>query len=130
MQFILRNEQILNHAIAYLYELEIDAEKPQKIIIKDHKKLRTEQQNHLYWSWLHIISRETGNAGGDLHADFGDLFLPKIERKTRRGVILETKSTTDLSVKRFTEYLHKVEAETNRFFGIMLPHPGEQQWLK
>lgn len=100
------------------------------IEIKNHKALRTEEQNKLYWSWLRIISRETGNAEGDLHADFGDLFLPKVERKTRRGVILEPLSTTKLGVKAFTEYLKKIESEAATFFGICLPHPGEFRWWK
>lgn len=128
MKFILRNEQILNNAVDYLYALELDEDKPQELIIKDHKKKRTEDQNALYWSWLRIIGKETGDSTKALHAFYGDEFLPK-EFETVAGKKVEViKSTTELGVKEFTEYLKRVEAHASSFFGIMLPHPGDLEW--
>ena len=128
MKFILRNEQILNNAVDALYALELDEDKPQEIVIKDHKKKRTEDQNALYWSWLRIIMKETGDSTKALHAFYGDEFLPKEEVIVFGKKVLEIKSTTELGVKEFTEYLKQVEAHAASFLGINLPHPGDLEW--
>lgn len=128
-EFLIRNPQILKNATEYLYSLDFDEEKPFLVIFKDFKKLRTDAQNRLYWSWLRIISKETGNSTKSLHADFTDMFLPKEIIETRRGKIERTISTTDLNTKEFAQYLNEVEAETGDFFGIVLPHPGDYEWL-
>jgi len=128
MKFILRNEQVLNNATEYLYGLELDEDKPVELVIRDHKKKRTDDQNALYWSWLRIIGKETGDSTKSLHAFYGDEFLPK-EFETVAGKKVEViKSTTELGVKAFTSYLKQVEAHASSFFGIMLPHPGDLEW--
>lgn len=111
----------------YLDELELDDDKPFQVVIKPFKKLRTEQQNALYWSWLRIISKETGDSTKGLHAHFGDEFLPKtvvMAMGKQKEVI---KSTTELGVKEFTQYLQQIEAAMAEF-GIHLPHPGDMEW--
>lgn len=128
MKFILRNEEILKNAISYLYGLELDEINPQELILKDHKKKRTEDQNALYWSWLRIIGKETGDSTKALHAFYGDEFLPKEEVIVFGKKVLEIKSTTELGVKGFTEYLKQVEAHAASFLGVNLPHPGDLEW--
>ena len=128
MKFILRNESILNNAIDYLYTLELDEDSPVDLIIKHHNKKRTEDQNALYWSWLRIIGKETGDSTKGLHAFYGDEFLPKVEVRVFGKKVLEIKSTTELGVKGFTEYLKRVEAHASSFLGINLPHPGDLEW--
>lgn len=128
MKFILRNDQILNNAVDALYALELDEDKPQEMVIKDHKKIRSLEANALYWSWLRIIMKETGDSTKALHAFYGDEFLPKEEVMVFGKKVLEIKSTTDLKVKEFTEYLKQVEAHAASFLGINLPHPGDLEW--
>lgn len=128
MKFILRNEGILDNATQYLYALELDEDKPVELVIRDHKKKRTDDQNALYWSWLRIIGKETGDSTKGLHAYYGDEFLPKVEVVVMGKKVLEIKSTTELGVKAFTEYLKQVEAHASSFLGIMLPHPGDLEW--
>lgn len=128
MKFVVRNDKILQNAINYLYSMELSEDKPMELIIKDHKKLRTEEQNALYWSWLRIISRETGDSTKGLHAFYGDEFLPKEENVVMGKKVEEIKSTTELGVKAFTEYLKNVERHAGSFLGIMLPHPGDMEW--
>ncbi len=128
MRFVLASEQILQNVISYLYTLDLDEVHPQEIVIKDFRKKRTEAQNALYWSWLRIISRETGNSVKILHAFFGDKFLGKEFEVVRGEEVESVQSTTDLSPKEFTKYLMEVESDTVDFHGITLPHPGELEW--
>lgn len=128
MKFILRNEDVLNNAVDYLYALELDEDKPVELVIKDHKKIRSLEANALYWSWLRIIGKETGDSTKALHAFYGDEFLPKEEVVIFGKKVLEIKSTTDLKVKEFTEYLKQVEAHAASFLEINLPHPGDLEW--
>lgn len=128
MKFVLRNEQILRNAMDYLYGLEIDPEKPQQLIIKNFNEIRTAAQNALYWSWLRIISKDTGNSVKVLHSFYGDRFLEK-ELGIIAGKKVEAiKSTTELSPKEFNLYLQQIEADATNFFGINLPRPGEMEW--
>jgi len=128
LKFILRNEDVLNNAVDYLYALELDEDKPVELVIKDHKKIRSLEANALYWSWLRIIGKETGDSTKALHAFYGDEFLPKEEVVIFGKKVLEIKSTTDLKVKEFTEYLKQVEAHAASFLEINLPHPGDLEW--
>lgn len=128
MKFILRNEAVLNNAIDYLYALELDEDKPFDLLIKDHKEKRTNDQNALYWSWLRILSQETGDSTKAFHAFYGDEFLPKEIDKIAGKRVEMIKSTTELGMKAFTEYLKLIEAHASSFFGIMLPHPGDLEW--
>jgi len=128
MKFILRNEQVLSHAVDHLYTLELDEDKPVELIIKTHTKLRTEEQHCLYRAWIGIISKETGDSRKALHAFYGDEFLPKVIEKVLGKEIEVIKSTTELGVKDFTLFLKQVEAHASSFFGIMLPHPGDLEW--
>lgn len=128
MKFIVRNKEVLQNAVNYLNELELSEDKPLELTIKDHKKKRTEDQNALYWSWLRIISKETGDSTKGLHAFYGDEFLPKEHNIVMGKKVEEIKSTTELGVKAFTEYLKNVERHAGSFLGIMLPHPGDLEW--
>ena len=95
MKFILRNEQILNNAVDYLYALELDEDEPTELILKDHKKLRTEEQHRLYRAWIGIISKETGDSRKALHVFYGDEFLPKETSKAMGKTVEVIKSTTE-----------------------------------
>ena len=128
MKFILRNDEIRENAINHIEALELDEDKPVELIIKDHKKKRTEDQNALYWSWLRIIGKETGDSTKAIHAFYGDEFLPKEFGNIANKKVEIVKSTTELGVKEFTYYLKRVEAHAAGFFGINLPHPGDLEW--
>lgn len=96
-----------------------------KLVIEDKK--RTLPQNSLYWAYLHIISRETGNDIEDLHYSFRFSFLEPqlIEvsdfKKGGRTMVAELRSTTSLSKQEFTDYLERICAET----GIPIPNAEE-----
>jgi len=96
-----------------------------KLVIEDKK--RTLPQNSLYWAYLHIISRETGNDIEDLHYSFRFSFLePQLVEVTdfntsKRTMVAELRSTTTLSKQEFTDYLERICAET----GIPIPNAEE-----
>jgi len=72
---------------------------------------RTIAQNRLYWSWLNIIEKETGNDYDSLHAMMKKKFLSKrklVKLNGKRSYSNIEWSTTELSVKKFTEFLDKV----------------------
>jgi hypothetical protein len=96
-----------------------------KMVIEDKK--RTLPQNALYWAYLHIISRETGNDIEELHYSFRFSFLePQLVEvndfnKGGKTMVAELRSTTSLSKQEFTEYLERICAET----GIPIPNEEE-----
>lgn len=87
-----------------------------KLVIEDKK--RTLPQNSLYWAYLHIISRETGNDIEDLHYSFRFSFLAPqlIEvsdfKRGGRTMVAELRSTTSLNKHEFITYLEQIQAET------------------
>ena len=81
------------------------------LIPKDEKRIRNNQQNKLYWKWLWIIEQETGNDHNALHAMMKKKFLSKrklVKLNGKRSYSNMEWSTTELSVKKFTEFLDKV----------------------
>lgn len=109
----------------FLYYLSEHEGKSVKLVIEDKK--RTLPQNSLYWAYLHIISRETGNDIEDLHYSFRFSFLEPqlIEvsdfKNGGRTMVAELRSTTSLSKQEFTDYLERICAET----GIPIPNAEE-----
>ena len=80
-------------------------------IPKDENKIRSIRQNRLYRLWLGIIEKETGNDHNALHAMMKKKFLSKrklVKLNGKRSYSNIEWSTTELSVKKFTEFLDKV----------------------
>lgn len=109
----------------FLYYISEHEGKSVKLVIEDKK--RTLPQNSLYWAYLHIISRETGNDIEDLHYSFRFSFLePQLVEvsdfnKGGRTMVAELRSTTSLSKQEFTDYLERICSET----GIPIPNAEE-----
>ena len=84
------------------------------INITNKKPKRTEQQNRYYWGvYLPLIAKETGESKIErLHNLFKGEFLTIKIVKVLGKPVREIKSTTDLSVNDFTEYIMKIEAMT------------------
>jgi len=74
---------------------------------------RSLSQNNLYWFYLEIIERETGNNKDDLHEYFKRKHLPPKFIKVLGKEIKIARSTTDLKKHEFGEYMEKICAETN-----------------
>jgi len=84
---------------------------------------RTMSQNRLYWLYLHVIERETGELATELHEFFKtQLLTPKFI--TFRGKEIQVyPSTTTMKKLEFSDYLEKICAMTN------VPIPDTEAWI-
>jgi hypothetical protein len=77
---------------------------------------RSMSQNKLYWLYLEVIERETGNNANDLHELFKRKFLPakfiKVRIKGKETEIKIPSSTTELNKLEFVDYMDKISSET------------------
>ena len=85
------------------------------------KPIRSLSQNALYWLYLHIIERETGNTSYDLHEFYKRTKLPPKFIKINGKEIKIPSSTRDLSKIGFGEYMDKISADCE----IPIPDPHE-----
>ncbi|WP_418655379.1 recombination protein NinB, partial [Acinetobacter higginsii] len=118
--------------------------KPLVVSISPECRKRSLAQNSLYWKWLSVIERKTGNDKDQLHFEFKKKFLINILKRDDKeyaemclalsalkqsesdqfeaianGVIRET-STTRMDTKQYTEYLQQIEAYALANLGISL----------
>lgn len=77
------------------------------------ESLRTLSQNKLYWLYLGVIERETGNNASDLHEYFKRKLLPPKFIHVFGKEVKIPSSSTDLKKHEFGEYMDKICAETN-----------------
>lgn len=82
--------------------------------VHTRKPKRTEQQNRYYWGvYLPLISKETGEADLDaLHELFKGKFLAEGVVEVLGEKVRKKKSTTELGVGEFCEYIMNIEALT------------------
>lgn|SRR3990167_767491 len=82
------------------------------IKITKPKENRTLSQNNLYWLYLEVIGRETGNDAEELHELFKQKFLPRktviVQGKKSAHEVVMIKSTTKLSKVEFGDYMDKI----------------------
>lgn len=87
-----------------------------KVTLEVHtrKAKRTEQQNRYYWGvYLPLIARETGEADLDaLHELFKGKFLAEGIVEVLGEKVRKKKSTTELGVGEFCEFIINIEALT------------------
>ena len=93
-------------------------------------KKRSTSQNSLYWLYLEVIANETGNESAeDLHEFFKSRLLPRRHAtiKGKRGAVeIEIpKSTKELTVGEFVDYMLKIEVMT----GIPVPDPEDAGFI-
>jgi len=92
----------------------IEKNNGKKVIIEIEleKSKRSLDQNALYWLYLGVIEKETGNLATDLHELFKRKFLPPIPKKLLGVEFKIPASTTELNKIEFGEYLDKISAFT------------------
>ncbi len=80
------------------------------VSVEKRKRVRTTQQNRLYWKILEIISLDTGHEPTDLHTIFKRQFLPPryVEFNGKEVPLVAT--TTKLSTMKFGQYIDKIIA--------------------
>lgn len=103
----------------------LDPEKVWAVTVEPYKKKRSLNQNALYWRWVSIIARETGNSHDDVHEALKAKFCPP------RTVALgdeerQIRSTAKLTTEAMNEYMDQVHAFATSELAILLPLPEEQ----
>lgn len=92
----------------------------------DKAPKRSTQQNAYYWGVvLPTISAETGETEEDLHELFKQRFLVNGKKMVRGHEIVSYRSTTELSVGGFVEYVDKISS----WSGIHIPTPEEAGFI-
>lgn len=98
-----------------------------EITIKKYVKNRTLQQNKLMWKWHGIMANEVGCTAKDWHQEMMRQFLTAkfytINGKTQE----RAKSTKDLNVREFSEFLQHIDRHCSSFHGVLLPCPSDIQ---
>lgn len=82
-----------------------------------NKPRRTENQNRYLWAYYTHIALETGHEPEEIHEWAKTKCLSSTIKEVFGDKVRMKKSTTDLSVSDFIEYVMKIEVET----GIVMP---------
>lgn len=148
---ILRDSQTYNRVKA-LCKVAVVGDIIHEVVIREYKVDRSLAQNSLYWKWLDIAGRDFGYTSDEWHDECRLMFLAKIfeanpdrhpalietlknlrivaKQDMQLGVslhrqyILGAVSTTDASVKEFTEYLNRIDKHAAEN-GVVLPLPAD-----
>lgn len=91
--------------------------------IEMEKTTRSISQNNLYWMYLGIIERETGNNAKNLHELYRRTLLPPKFITVMGKEIKIPMSTSELKKQEFSDYMDKIYAETN------VPIPDTKKYL-
>lgn len=87
------------------------------LYVTDKKPKRTEQQNRYYRVYLQAISDHTGEDPDDLHELFKGEFLTLKIIKVLGKPVRVKRSSTELSVLEFSEFIRNIEVLT----GVLAP---------
>ena len=117
-------DSIEKRSAATDYVARISASPVMAVEVKPHKRSRSAAQDRLYWMWEHVLADYIGYDEQELHLMFRERWLG-YEPVIIRGVPVHTfKSTTELTVRQFTDYLNRV-ARLAYYLNVVLPQPDE-----
>ena len=120
-RFVIKDDDSLFKVVSYLMDHLTDIVDPQEITISQYKKRRSLEQNSLYWCWLSFIREHTGTSKEALHIYYKSKFLPFHIEEVNGEDVRIYKSTTDLNVQEFTDYLSEIEDHARDFHNLILP---------
>ena len=92
------------------------------ITMEEYSDQRTLDQNALYWMYMHLIEDETGEDAKRLHAFFKSEFITPTYIEVFGKQVEVEKSTVNMSKKKFSEFLRKIELLTG------IPIPDTEGW--
>jgi len=105
-----------------------------RVTVKKYRRKRTDRQNRYYHPCFVVpfarFLRDQGeNVTNDQAHEMLKLkFLRVVVKDGRAGALECTRSTTDLSVDEFNEYLDRCALWLNDMFGIEVPDPSIYHW--
>lgn len=108
--------------------------KPWYVTIDNNEETRSLKQNKLLMFWMNYISKSRLETHGEyLHPEglkewFKELFLGQTACMLDERVVVYTRSTSDLKVKEFSEFLNQIEIYAVIKLSIVLPRPDDYYW--
>lgn len=95
-----------------------------EIKVVANKDLRNHKMNNLYWLWLTQLSNFSGYTKRELHNYFKQELLC-IESSINGGNYLDCKSTSELSIAEFSDYLKEITRLASQNFSFVLVDPDQ-----
>lgn len=108
------------------------AGKSVEVVIRPHKKNRTLAQNALFHAWMTEISRHYAETFGDWHSPevwkqmMKNMFLgEQVVQMPGDKIVSVTRSTADLKVDEFADFLDQIDQWCAQELELVLPHPDD-----
>ena len=93
-----------------------------EVVFRKPRSPRTNQMNKYYWVLMNILARSSQDRNKDeWHEDLKAKFL--VENPDSK--LPRIRSTTDLSIQEFSEYLQNIKRLVAEYYNIVLPEPQE-----
>ncbi|WP_407280590.1 recombination protein NinB [Aromatoleum evansii] len=128
-EFVLRAPDSAKALVAFLKQnagAAVDSGRPLRVIVTDDEKKRNSEQNKRLWKAVYEqIAAQAWVNGRQFSKDvwhewFADKHMPKTEFVMPDGEIRSRrKSTAELTVSEFSEYMNTVEAEAATELGVI-----------
>ena len=96
-----------------------------EVVIRKHKKQRSNSQNRYMHYVFNLIADETGNDMEDIKVAMKQKYLGYEEKIIAGEIVKKLKSTTELNTTDQEEFMDKVRHFWLDFIGLMIPLPNE-----
>lgn len=93
---------------------------------KRFKKIRSNDQNALYWMWLTCLEQETGQEKDSLHDYFREKYLQVTYEQVFDSERKILQSTTKLDTVAMKNYLDKIQVFAATELAVTLPDPEDR----
>lgn len=114
--------------VAKLKEMVEGSESPPilEVIIEKYDPTSTSSQKRLYWTWIDIMCRHTGNHKVTQDSMLRDIFLTPVCYTNNKGQDKSyIKPISTIGKKEMSAYMEQVSIMAAEH-GIVLPHPEDQ----
>lgn len=119
--FLIKEPSVKTNCMKLIVDAECDGKT--EVIIRKKKSTRSVQQNALYWKWMTVLAEHIGEkTKDDMHNEFSTRLLGPELLVVDGKQYIRIKSTTELSVSEFTDYLEKISAAAMAL-EVSLPSP-------
>ena len=129
-RFLLRSGREKEVANTYINTL--PPEPLMEVVVRPHRKNRSQAQNDLMWLWLRELTRHLDLEHGiscrpeGLKEEFQDRFLGHTPYTGSDGIIRSRiRGTSELNTAEFTDFLARIEAYSISELGTQLPRPED-----
>lgn len=90
------------------------------------QKIRTNDQNALYWMWMTCLEQETGQDKNSLHDYFREKYLKVTYEQVFDSEIKILESTRKLDTVAMKNYLNKIQIFAATELAVTLPDPEDR----